>query len=499
MEKLLVSWVGRADLRAEGDGVLGPVGTALNTRDFDSAILLCNYAEQESKAYERYLKRRVPKVKFSIDSQSNLKDPTNYSMLWRISEQVLRSIFEDEVDREVYLYVTPGTPAMAATWIMLAKSLFTPSILIQANRDYSGYSRIEISKKISESEKNIDQIISAQVSRAPDRADDDSAFGKILGSSPAIEEARTRATRTALAPHPVLLLGESGTGKELFARAVHSISGRGKKPFEAINCGAIPGDLIGTELFGSVAGGFTGAVDKKGIFELANGGTVFLDELGEMPLEQQRALLRVLQEKKIRRVGGQKEIDVDFRLVCATHQNLLELVKEKKFRLDLYYRVGVIKIKLPALRERPEDLKLLSTIFLDKINKELKKNSSDYVEKTLSKGANEALLDYDWPGNVRELESVLTSCAIWVEGGYIKRLDIEKEFYSEGIEKDGRSFDIDVEAIENLTEFCENLEKKKLLSLRAQKLTKKEASAKLGYSDYNQTLTKRLKKHNIEW
>jgi len=500
MKKLLVSWVGKADLSSEEMGTLGPIGTALNTEDFQTAILLCNYSEKNSNAYERYLKKRVPGAKVQIDSYSDLQDPTDYSKLWSIGERVLESIAKDYPEFEVYLYVTPGTPAMAATWIMLAKSLFTSSVLIQTNSDFSGYRNIRIPKTISESEKNIDQIVSAQVSRAADRTDDHSGFSKILGDSPAIKEARIKATRTALSPHPVLLLGESGTGKELFAYAVHSVSGRGKKPFEAINCGAITESLIESELFGHEKGAFTGAgAQKKGIFERANGGTVFLDELGEMPLEQQRRLLRVLQEKKIRRVGGEKEIDVDFRLVCATHQKLRGLVKQRKFRLDLYYRVAVIKINLPALRDRGEDIKLLSTIFLEKINKESKKTNLDYVEKTLSEGAIQALLSYDWPGNIRELDSVLTACSVWCEGEVITELNIEKEFESEVGEREENASSIDIESIENLSSFYDDLEKRKIKSLRMQKLTKKEASAKLGYSDDNQTLTKRLNKHNLEW
>ncbi|MDA9902546.1 sigma 54-interacting transcriptional regulator, partial [Gammaproteobacteria bacterium] len=488
-----------ADLNAEEDGVPGPIGTVLGTGDFQSAILLCNYAKQRSNQYEKYLKKRAPKAKVSIRPQPHLKDPTNYSMLWRISDELLSSVFASEVEREVYLYVTPGTPAMAATLIMLAKSQYTSSILIQSNRDYSGYSNIRVPRTISESEKNVAQIVSAQVSTAADRADDHSAFGKILGESPAMVEARAMATRTALFAYPVLLLGESGTGKELFAQAVHSISGRAKKPFEAINCGAIPEDLIESELFGHEKGAFTGAIrEKKGIFERANGGTVFLDELGEMPLAQQRRLLRVLQEKKILRVGGEKEINVDFRLVCATHQNLFKLVEKKEFRLDLYYRIAVIKIDLPALKDRGDDLEILSAFLLEKINKESKKNDVDYVEKKLSKKAMGALLDYHWPGNVRELESVLASCAVWVQGATIDRHDIEKNCFSEGLENVENGFGLDVAAIENFPKFCESLEKEKILSLKSQKLTKKEASAKLGYRNDNQTLTQKLKKYEIE-
>ena len=154
---------------------------------------------------------------------------------------------------------------------------------------------------------------------------------------------------------------------------------------------------------------------------------------------------------------------------------------------------------MPALRDRGEDIKLLSTIFLEKINKESKKTNLDYVEKTLSEGAIQALLSYDWPANIRELDSVLTACSVWCEGEVITELNIEKEFESEVGEREENASSIDIESIENLSSFYDDLEKRKIKSLRMQKLTKKEASAKLGYSDDNQTLTKRLNKHNLEW
>jgi transcriptional regulator with PAS, ATPase and Fis domain len=193
-------------------------------------------------------------------------------------------------------------------------------------------------------------------------------------------------------------MGESGTGKELFARACHMLSPRKENPFVAINCAAIPHQLLENELFGSEKGAFTGAVKRKiGKFELANKGTVFLDEVGDLDLDLQAKLLRVLQERSFERLGGTYLINVDLRIIAATNRDLLQLVKEKKFREDLYYRLSVFPIRVPPLRERKEDLRLL----VDHILKKLRS------EKNISSRVIEKLKRYDWPGNIRELENTI--------------------------------------------------------------------------------------------
>jgi two-component system response regulator PilR (NtrC family) len=201
----------------------------------------------------------------------------------------------------------------------------------------------------------------------------------------------------------VLIEGESGTGKELVARTIHEHSKQSDSPFIALNCAALPEHLIESELFGHEAGSFTGATGaKQGLFEAAHGGTLLLDEIGEMPLNIQAKLLRVLQEKKIRRIGEQVEKDVDVRIVAATNKQLKNLVSENLFREDLYYRLNVVKIQLPPLRERPEDIPLLAEIFLDRYSKQMQCEG-----KTFSPQALAVLMEYDFPGNVRELQNCI--------------------------------------------------------------------------------------------
>lgn len=244
-------------------------------------------------------------------------------------------------------------------------------------------------------------------------------FDEIIGKSRAIKTVVRKINEIAKIEVPVLVYGESGTGKELVARAIHKASDRMNEPFIAVNTGAIPKDLISSELFGHVKGAFTGAVDnKKGKFEEANGGTLFLDEISSMSQQVQIALLRVLENQKIDRVGGAKEIDVDVRIVAATNENMEDLIAAGKFREDLYYRLNVYNIELPPLRERLDDIPLISNYFLEKFNKEYKKDVQEIDEESF-----DILQKYSWPGNIRELRNILLRSLI-TANKIIKKKDL---------------------------------------------------------------------------
>jgi len=233
--------------------------------------------------------------------------------------------------------------------------------------------------------------------------DDTVYFGSIVGRSREMLKVYSHVKKVADTPANVLILGESGTGKELVARAIHENSSRRSRPFVAINCGGVPENLLESELFGYMKGSFTGAFsDKMGLFEVASGGTVFLDEIAELPPVLQVKLLRAVQEKSFRRIGGSEDIKVDFRIISATHQNLIEKVKNGTFREDLYYRLNVIPIRIPPLRERKEDLPLLTKHFIEKYSREFGKEV-----KKISAYAMELLMEYEFPGNVRELENII--------------------------------------------------------------------------------------------
>jgi two-component system response regulator PilR (NtrC family) len=233
--------------------------------------------------------------------------------------------------------------------------------------------------------------------------DDARAFGSMVGRSKEMQKVYSLIRKVADTPANVLILGESGTGKELVARAVHENSSRKNKPFVAINCGGIPENLLESELFGYMKGSFTGAfADRAGLFEVARGGAVFLDEIAELPVVLQVKLLRVVQEKTIRRVGGSEDIKIDVRIISATNQDLEDKVKQGQFREDLYFRLNVIPIHIPPLRKRREDIPLLVQYFIEKYAKEFGKEV-----KRISAYALELLLRYPFPGNIRELENII--------------------------------------------------------------------------------------------
>ena len=243
---------------------------------------------------------------------------------------------------------------------------------------------------------------------------------RLIGNSPAIQEVIRIIEKVADTPSTVLITGESGTGKELVAHALHNLSSRRSGPFIKINCAAIPKDLMESELFGYEKGAFTGAVTSKpGRFELADGGTLLLDEIAEIPIEMQVKLLRVLQESEFERVGGVKTIKVDVRLIAATNRNLEKEIQEGRFREDLYYRLNVVPINLPALRERREDIPLLADAFRQRFNRRLGKSVDRIHPDALA-----ALQAYAWPGNVRELENVMERTLLFAEGAEIRLEDL---------------------------------------------------------------------------
>ncbi len=243
---------------------------------------------------------------------------------------------------------------------------------------------------------------------------------RFLGETSVVKSLRGKVAKLARSQAPVYISGESGTGKELVARLIHELGVRSEKPFVPINCGAIPADLVESELFGHKKGAFSGAIaDKEGLFQAAHGGTLFLDEVADLPLMMQVKLLRAIQEKAIRPVGGNEEITIDVRILCATHKNLSESVKQGTFREDLFYRLNVIELQLPSLRDRAEDIPLLAENIMERLAAK-----NNIAKPSISAEAIQALQKHNFPGNVRELENVLERALTWVEGEEIKAVDL---------------------------------------------------------------------------
>jgi len=262
-----------------------------------------------------------------------------------------------------------------------------------------------------------------------DRLKDRFDFGKMIGYSDSIKKVFEKIEKVARTDSTVLIHGESGTGKELVARAIHFNSDRKYKPLVPVNCGAIPEELLESELFGHEKGAFTGAIRMRvGRFELAQNGTIFLDEIGDMSPSLQVKVLRVIQEKQFERIGGVKTMTADVRIITATNQDLEELVKAKKFREDLYYRINVIPIFLPPLRDRGMDKAILANHFLKKFNQQKKKNVS-----RIDPDAMAALTAYSWPGNVREMENLIEMLVVMKENGAVTLEDLPNKIHKQSL------------------------------------------------------------------
>lgn len=309
-------------------------------------------------------------------------------------------------------------------------------------------------------------------------------FGNIIGQSAEIREVLGRIVRIAPTDATVLITGESGTGKELVARAIHANSLRAERPFVSINCAALTETLLESELFGHVRGAFTGAVQtRKGLFEEANGGTFFFDEIAETPPSLQAKLLRAIQEGEIRRLGDNKPINVDARIIAATNQDLRSLIEEKRFREDLYYRLNVARFELPPLRERKEDIAPIVESFLEKYGKKMGRRAK------LGSGVMEYLHSYDFPGNIRELENLIEQGVALAQDGQVQLSDIAPSSNGNGGALHQR---------QSLAELVQEVERNAIIrALRQVEGNKERAAEILGLSPT--TLWRKMKRLHLDW
>jgi DNA-binding NtrC family response regulator len=497
--KILLAWIGGTDLNAaagKGGVGSGPIGAAVAKASYARVILLNNYPAKDGSRYVKWLRGQTG----SAIEQHNisLPSPTDFGEIYKAVVKTLeqmRAKYGDDVMPTFHL--SPGTPAMGAVWIIVAKTRF-PAELIESWKE-GGVRRVSLPFDISAEfipdllrgpEEELKRLAPGLPPEAPE-------FTDIIHRSGQMKEVIRMARLMAAHKLPVLIEGESGTGKEMIARAIHGASQHRDGPFIAVNCGAIPAELVESELFGHEKGAFTNAVQKRdGHFVKANGGTIFLDEVGELPLPAQVKLLRVLQEQEVTPVGSSQAKKIDARVISATNRTLINEIAQGNFREDLFYRLAVFVLRLPPLREREGDVGLL----LDRMLDDLKQETSGLISerKKLSPGARNFLLNYRWPGNVREMRNTVLRAAVLSSGPQITEAEIRQAIFtaptqnSDGILNRtlGNGFTLQ----QALTEVAQHYLRKALEQAHG---NKSEAAKLVGLPSY-QTLTNWLKKYGLD-
>ena len=432
MRAVLVTWIGRTDLRAPREEATlgaGPIAQALRERTFDDALLLNNYEGDSVDCFMSWLEGRCAETTLRV-LPAPLTGPTEFGEIYVAAVRACQTaLAEAGGDSSLTFHLSPGTPAMAAVWIILAKTRF-PAELIESSKE-RGVRTASVPFDISADflpdllrrpDEELERLSAGLPSDAPE-------FDEIVHRSQAMKRVILRARRVAPRSVPVLIEGETGTGKELLARAIHRASPRYARPFVAVNCGAIPPELVESDLFGHTKGAFTGAAtDRKGHFVEATGGSLFLDEVGELPKPAQVKILRALQEGEVLPVGSSRPQSIDIRVIAATNRSLVSEVAAGTFREDLFHRLAVAVLRLPALRDRRDDLGLLIDHLLRVVNREGREQPG-YTEKQLSVRARKLLLEHPWPGNVRELQNTLTRAAIWTPEATLRAEEIRDALF----------------------------------------------------------------------
>jgi transcriptional regulator with PAS, ATPase and Fis domain len=500
MKTILICWIGLTDIKASANDAnvgLGPIGQAAASMTFDEINLISDRTDAESKKYISWLKRNTQST--IVVHRKNLSGPTNFGEIYESAVSVVSDTIKRHGDDiSLTFHISPGTPAMAAVWIIISKTKF-PATLIESSIK-EGVKTVSIPFDISaefipdllrKPDARLEQLSSCLPPDSPE-------FSHIIHRSQTMKRLVAKSRYIAPRSVSVLIEGKSGTGKELLARAIHESSPRCGKPFVAVNCGAIPSELVESELFGHEKGAFTGADRiKKGYFESADTGTLFLDEIGELPLPAQVKMLRALQEKEIVRVGSSIPKKIDVRVIAATNRDLIAEVTTGRFRSDLFYRIAVATLKLPPLKDRPGDISLLIDFFIEHINQE---SMSDpyFKHKKISPAAKNFMVQHQWPGNIRELQNTMLRAAIWSPDAVIQLEDIQEAIIPSSSNIDDNLLNHPIGDGFNLPALMQQMAKHYLKRALAETNgNKTKAAQMLGLSNY-QTLSNWIKKYGID-
>jgi DNA-binding NtrC family response regulator len=499
MSTVLLSWVGTTDIRsinAEEPSQQGALANIVHSLEPDRVLILNDY-EDKGENYLRTLQAKTG-VQPEVRAVFLNRNPMDFGLIYRAAREVLDVLLAEEGETpELIFNTSSGTWAMSAVWLFLNQMLRikpTPKLVRSSIKE--GIVLFEPPFAISadflpdRAEQATDQL-EQLLSRLPPSLE---AFSSITRESDAMKEAVAWAEIYAKQEVTILIQGESGTGKELFAHAIHQASPRSEGPFVPINCGAIPENLVEAVLFGHAKGAFTGATQaRQGAFEEAKGGTLFLDEVAELPLPAQVKLLRVLQQGTIQRVGEFKERKVDARIIAATHRSMRKRVRDGHFREDLFYRLYVLALELPSLRQRGRrGISTLIDLFAQRFNQQLK------TQKRLTPEARDRLLVHPWPGNVRELEHTMLRLMIRAMNTNITEQDVERALLSPIREDSSGVLDQELGNDFRLEDVLDEVSRHYILKAwKASGGRKGDAAELLGLSNY-QKLTRRMEKLGLD-
>ncbi|MBL0710515.1 MAG: sigma-54-dependent Fis family transcriptional regulator [Colwellia sp.] len=493
---ILLSWLGSADIKLMEEDKMGALASiALSgTVSFDKIIILSNAWDDKWHGYSNWLNKKLAIVGrpygFKVH-RAHLISPIDYASITKVTNKWLEELVTD--DDTVYINLSSGTPAMTAVSVLLGKGVYNCKFFQSSKENKVEQTQLPIDFSATYKKVSAARIANSSANKPKL----ESAFSSMVANSKQMQELLYKANKLSQSDLPTLVFGETGTGKEMLSKAIHQGSLRSSKPFKAVNCGALPENLTDSILFGHSKGAFTGAdKDHQGLFEQADGGTLFLDEIGELSLTTQVKMLRALQQGEITRVGDTKTRKVDVRIIAATHRDLMLMVNEGTFRENLFYRIAVGVVKLPALRHRNEDIDQLTDEILKAINNEAAKHP-DFERKNISESAKLFIKNHRWPGNIRELWSTLSRAVLWSENSVLSVEDIKQSLLERPNKNTVAEVDLsDIEEID-IEQHIDNIRKSYLQAALDKCAGSKSKTAKLLKINNHQTISNWIKKYAL--
>ncbi|RYV01894.1 hypothetical protein SOPP22_12090 [Shewanella sp. OPT22] len=454
------TWLGQADLtnmQQDKNASISSIATK-NDQHFDKIVILANTWDEQWHLYENWLKKRMAIASRPFDDikihRANILSPIDYSSIAKEAQKWFSKLAVESDTLSINL--SSGTPAMTAVSIILGKAK-SNTVFYQSAPNGNIFKDDIPFDFVAEYDASVARAVSAKATSIPNQC---KAFDNIVAVSSEMKKIVATATKLAELDLPVLVLGETGTGKEVISNAIHAASSRASKSMKTVNCGALPENLVDSILFGHVKGAFTGALkDHKGLFEQADGGTLFLDEIGELIPDIQVKLLRALQQGEITRVGDDKTITVDVRIIAATHRNLVSMVESGDFREDLFYRLALGVIEIPALRHRIDDIEPLTNELAKEINENSKKHPS-YKSKRISKKGINFIISQPWRGNVRELWNTLNRALLLSNKEEISEEDIQEALIQRNCQQQESDVQLVCDDVIDLDQITEKIQKK---------------------------------------